>query len=199
MNNNYPENTENLKIKKMYFALGIFEIFSFVTLFNVKLISAFLTGFSANLYGNLSYIITILITVGMIISYFKMKPKWCAILFFANALLITGSLISDIFGGKLEIDSVSTVLNIAVHFLLSYELFTYRFKNKKLFYILIMALTVIEPLFYLVSEFIKGIVTKNIIIIITFVASTMFTLSISVLKKHLLLKIISYEKDNCES
>ena len=191
---NNASDKENTKLKKMYFALGIFEIFSFVTLLNVSVFNSLFFNFTTEMVSNIFYIINVMLTLAMAISYFKMKPKWCGIVFSAKVLRSVVSLVFNAFEGELDLFSVSTVIYIAECLLISYMFLAYDVPKIKPLCFLTMLLTVSGTLIDSASRILEAFEKDVILIIIVSIITEFGSLAFTVAIMCLLLKTIQFER-----
>ncbi len=194
MNENLPESKDTIRTKKFYFTLGILEVFNLVSFLNLKVAGTFIFNFDTDITENLFYILNMLLTLALTISYFKMKPKWCGIIFLARSIRLSATLISDVLKGEAELSSVATVLSIIILSLLAYGFLSQKEINHCLFYSLIITLTVLNTILASISDILEAISAQKLIVAITLALSLFFNLALSLAEKILLSKIIFYEK-----
>ena len=192
MNENLTESKDTIRTKKFYFILGILQVFNLMSLFNIRVAGAFIFDINAGITENLLYTLNLLLYLALTIGYFKMKPKWCGIIFSTHCIRLSATLILDILKGEANFSSIATVLSILIFSLLAYGFLSKKEVNHRLFYSLIITLTVLNT--PSISNILEAISSQNLIIAITFALSSILTLAISLAENILLSKIIFYEK-----
>lgn len=193
MTENYNFDKENIKIKKLYFILGIFELFTFVTLLNVSVFNALLFNFTTEMVNNMFYIINLLLTLALAISYFKMKPSWCGTIYFINALRTVVALTVNAFQGELTFFSTSSLIYIAECLMIAYMLLASEPKNQKTLCSLIMLSVVSGTLISSASTMMKAVEKEELMIIITSAVSELFNVVTNIVIMMILIKIIRFE------